>query len=221
MQGATVISRDDIAAMLSFNADKQRLGCEDEGCMAEIGGALGVDKLIVGQAGRMSDDSSEYIVNLRLMDVRKNEVENRVTESFRGEEEQLLHAVRHAVRSLLGIDVKGAGRLAVTSNEDAAAVFVDDLEKGKAPMPPLPDLSVGRHTIRLAKSGFYDWQSDFYVDPSETTATWAQLKPRPQAWYQKWWVWTIAGVVVAGAGSTAILLTRPAATTGTGIISVR
>ncbi|HUJ24629.1 MAG TPA: hypothetical protein VLW85_01320 [Myxococcales bacterium] len=39
-----VISREDIRNMLSFEKDKQSLGCEaDQACLAEIGGALGVE----------------------------------------------------------------------------------------------------------------------------------------------------------------------------------
>ncbi len=32
---------------------------------------------------------------------------------------------------------------------------------------------------------------------------------QPKAWYEKWWVWTIAGAVVIGAGGTAYAVTRP------------
>jgi len=36
-----------------------------------------------------------------------------------------------------------------------------------------------------------------------------QAARRPKAWYQKWWVWTIAGAVIIGAGGTAYAVTRP------------
>jgi hypothetical protein len=32
--------------------------------------------------------------------------------------------------------------------------------------------------------------------------------PAPQPWYSRWWVWTIAGVAVAGSVTAAVLATR-------------
>ena len=50
IQGASVIGKEDIAAMLDLEGQKQVLGCDSNtSCLAEIGGALGVDKLVVGQ----------------------------------------------------------------------------------------------------------------------------------------------------------------------------
>src|SRR5207249_4712795 len=49
-----VISREDIRNMLSFEKDKQNLGCEaDQACLAEIGGALGVEYIIAGSLAKI------------------------------------------------------------------------------------------------------------------------------------------------------------------------
>jgi TolB-like protein len=217
IEGASVISREDISAMLQLSAAKMETGCADDSCMAEIGGALGVDRLISGDVGQIGET---FIVNLRLIDVRHGEVENRVTESYRGEEEQLLRAVRHAAHALLGLPFEGAGRLAVTATQNAAHVFVDEDKKGQTPIP-IEGLKVGRHDVRVAHDGFFDWRGEIYVDPAETTSVWAQLKERPQAWYQKWWVWTIAGAVVVGATVTTVAVTRPPATVGHGTVTLQ
>ena len=39
----------------------------------------------------------------------------------------------------------------------------------------------------------------------------ADRRPRAgrSSWYEKWWVWTIVGAVVIGAGGTAYVVTRP------------
>lgn len=42
-----VIGQDDINSLLSFDKQKQSLGCDDASCFAELGGALGVEKLLV------------------------------------------------------------------------------------------------------------------------------------------------------------------------------
>jgi len=43
--------------------------------------------------------------------------------------------------------------------------------------------------------------------PEELTER--QAARRPKQWYEKWWVWTIAGAVVIGAGGAAYVVTRP------------
>jgi len=209
VEGASVVSRDDIAAILQMEAVKQQAGCADDACMAELGGALGVDRLIAGDAGKLGET---FLVNLRLIDVRHGSVENRVTESFSGDDEQLLRAVRHAARALLGLPETGKGRLAVTASQNAADVFVDQAPVGKAPLP-IDALGAGRHEVRVSQNGFFDWHGDVYVDQAETTSVWAQLKDRPQQWYQKWWVWTIVGAAVAGGVAAAVVETRPASKT--------
>jgi len=218
IEGASVISRDDMTAMLRLEQDKAFLGCSDDtSCIAEIGGALGVDKLVVGHVGKIKDS---YVVSLRLIDPREAKVDSRITESFRGDEDQLIRAVRHAGRKLLGVGSGALGKLAVSSSEEEAEVFLDDQKQGELPMAPIADLNVGRHNLRVSKSGYFDFYSDVYVDPHETSAVWAQLGERPARWYQTWWFWTIVGTVVAGAGvTTAILLTRSEPGTGNGTVT--
>jgi hypothetical protein len=42
-----------------------------------------------------------------------------------------------------------------------------------------------------------------------------RLFPEPNPWYRRWWVWTLAGVAVAGAATTtAVLVTRSNANSG-------
>lgn len=205
IEGTRVVSRDDLTAMLQLEQDKSLLGCKDDTmCIVEIGGALGVDKLVVGQVGKLA---ARYVISLRMIDPRRARVDSRVTESFRGDEEQLIRAVRHAGRRLLGVGQDAHGTLAVSATEEEAYIYLDAVKRGRLPMPPVAELPAGRHTLRVAKDGYFDWRSDVYVDPAETTAVWARLEERPARWYQKWWVWTLVGMVVAGGVTAAILLT--------------
>jgi TolB-like protein len=207
VRGASVVSRDDIASMLEMEAQKDRLTCTSEtNCLAEIGGALGVDKLVVGHAGKLGDS---YVISLRLINVRQVRVDNRVTESFKGLEDQLLRAVRLAGRSLLGIDAKEPGTLALAGSQVEAAVFLDEKDAGQLPMPAVGGLVPGRHSLRVAKKGFLDWRSDVYVEANGTTAVWAELQEAPAKWYQKWWVWGGVGALVVGGGAAAYALTQP------------
>lgn len=206
--GSTVITGDDIRSMLQLAEGKQKMGCEDDTlCFAEIGGALGVDKLVIGQVGKLAE---RFIISLRLVDVREARVDSRRTDTFRGQEEQLIRAVRLAARNLLGVAADGTGSLALASDQQEVAVHINGEEKGELPMPPLTELPAGVHTVRLTKSGYLDWQSQFFIAPDEATPMWVSLQEAPAPWYKKWWVWTIAGTVVAGsAGIIAYALTRP------------
>jgi TolB-like protein len=210
VEGASVISRADITAMLQLGEVRQQLGCDDDACMTSVAGALGVDRLITGDAGRLG---ALYIINLRLINVRTGVVENRVTETFEGDEEQLLRAVRKAARDLLGIIASQRGRLTVTASQNGARVLVDDEPHGATPLM-LPDLLPRRHSVRVTASGCFDWRGDVYIDPIETTSVWALLRPRPLTWYQQWWVWTAAGAVVAGTVTAAVIATHPPSTAG-------
>lgn len=66
--GLQVISDSDVAAMLGVERKKQMLGCTDAGCLAEIGGALGVDRIVHGSVGRVG---GSLVVNLTSVDARK------------------------------------------------------------------------------------------------------------------------------------------------------
>jgi TolB-like protein len=98
-KGIETVGRSDIQAMLGFEKQKQMLGCtEDAGCLAEIGGALGVDFLLVGTVGRIG---TLYRLDLKLVDAHKAKVVGRVGESIEGGAEQLVDAAQVGVRRLL------------------------------------------------------------------------------------------------------------------------
>jgi hypothetical protein len=195
IHGASVISHDDIKAMLQLQEQKSKLGCDDASCLAEIGGALGADKLVVGSIAKIADS---YLVALRLLSVRTVKVESRISESFMGGEDQLIRAVRHAGRRLVGVDVTDGGTLALSASEPGASVTVDSRLVGSLPMKPVSGLKPGQHLVRVQKRGHFDWNGSVYVDPGDTTALWIELNPIPLKWYQKWWVWTIMSSVAGG-----------------------
>jgi TolB-like protein len=66
--GLDVISQSDIASMLAFQKQRQMLGCTDEGCLAEIGGALGADWVLSGEAARVGSRDHVTVV---LIDPKK------------------------------------------------------------------------------------------------------------------------------------------------------
>ncbi|OGQ78017.1 MAG: hypothetical protein A2289_21395 [Deltaproteobacteria bacterium RIFOXYA12_FULL_58_15] len=69
--GFEAIGPEDINAMIGFEKTKEAVGCDDATCIAEIGGALGVDYLT---AGKIAIVGGQPIVTLKLMDVNKGRV---------------------------------------------------------------------------------------------------------------------------------------------------
>lgn len=67
VQQLDVIGMDEIKDMLSHEANKQMLGCDDDSCLAEIAGALGVDELVTGSVSLIGDTS---LLNTRRIHLR-------------------------------------------------------------------------------------------------------------------------------------------------------
>lgn len=191
-KGISVISKDEIKTMLNFEQDRQLLGCSDESCLAEIGGALGVEYLVDGNVGSMG---GVFLIHLKLIDIREAQVENRVAESFRGEESQLLSAAAFATRKLIGHQPEGQGKLEVRPSVPDAHLTVDGKQYAHSVQTPL---APGKYNLRLQAEGFHPWIGDVYVDAGDLTRIDASLSAMPEKWYQKWWLWTTVGVVVAG-----------------------
>lgn len=62
-----VTDRNDIIAVIGVEKEKSLLGCEGDSCMAELGGALGVERIVHGTVGRIE---KSLLVNLTLVDTK-------------------------------------------------------------------------------------------------------------------------------------------------------
>jgi TolB-like protein len=98
--GFDVVSQSDINAMIGFERQKQVLGCaEDSSCLAEIGGALGVDYMLTGQVGQIG---SRYRISLLVVDTKKAKVVARSAQFCDVNEDALARAAESTVGQLLG-----------------------------------------------------------------------------------------------------------------------
>lgn len=219
IEGISVISRDDIQAMLAKVQTESELGCTDNmECIVEIGAALGLAKLVTGTVGKVKDT---FVVSMQLVDIRKAEVENRVLESFEGDADELKNAVKLGAYQIAGVDyLSRMGQVAFTFNVSEA----DARMSGKA--YPLrsnqleaSNLRPGRYSLRVIadQDDYYPLRTDVYVAPGANNVRSFDIRERETPWYGEWWVWTIAGVVVAGSVTTALLLTQdePSSQSGT------
>ncbi len=97
--GFDVISQADVSAMIGFEKQKQMLGCrEDSSCLAEIGGALGVDFVLSGQVGQIG---SRLHMSFQLLESRKAKVVARAARFSNRDEDALAASAEATVREVL------------------------------------------------------------------------------------------------------------------------
>ena len=99
LQRTSVVSTDEIRAMLEHEANKEMLACEGgTSCLAEVADALGVDVLITGTIARVGE---EHIFSLKRIDPSGQTSAQQVTKRFvAGNGEEILSAIGPAVATL-------------------------------------------------------------------------------------------------------------------------
>ncbi len=145
LQGISVVSMDEVRAMLDYEADKQLLGCtEAKACHSSVGEALGVDQIIVGELGVVGDVST---LSLRRID----QAAAKVVDSFAvrltpdgGEE--FLAAIGPAVEKLFP-------ELALKPGVSRGVTPELALQLNPPPLPPWATVSTGVAAGLLALGG--------------------------------------------------------------------
>ena len=94
-----VVTERDMKEMLDFEAVKQQCGLDSDSCMAEIGGALGVDRVVGGSVSKIG---ASYLVAARVMNLRKGVVETRTDEVVGASAEELRRGAQAVGRKLFG-----------------------------------------------------------------------------------------------------------------------
>jgi hypothetical protein len=79
--GISVLTQSDVAALLGVEKTRQMLGCTESGCVAEIGGALGADRVVHGSVGRIGES---LVVNLSALDPKRATAAASVSARLRG-----------------------------------------------------------------------------------------------------------------------------------------
>ena len=169
-----VISRADIQQMLNFEESKQLVGCTaSSSCLAEIGGALGVARVVSGSLGKVG---TKYVLTLNLLDTKTAKVierESRQADSEDGLVSMAENSARYLVRALL----EGKqGDLILKVSENNAEVEIDGKLVGLSPVARMK-MASGPHTVRVSKKGFVSFARDVTVDEREPMIIDASLIP--------------------------------------------
>lgn len=223
IKGISVISQDDIKAMLAKVSMDSAVECTDSmQCVVEIGASLGLSKLVTGSVGKVKDT---FVISIQLIDTRRAEVENRVLESFAGDAEELKNAVKLAAYQLAGIDYTSRpGSIAITFNvPEGELQFGPNKEKLLNSQYTAENLVPGRYNLRVLadQDDYFPFQTDIYVAPGTANVRTLTVLERPTPWYKTWWFWTITGTVIAGAATaTGVILGLKKTELGTGKVQI-
>lgn len=113
-----VIGMDDIRSTLQLEQQKRLLGCRDDSCLAEVGGALGVRYMVAGNISRFGHT---WLLNLKLLDVRKVEVTKGLSRSISGQIDVFIQALPDAAHDLMqavpGVELRGDGQVEQVDGE--------------------------------------------------------------------------------------------------------
>lgn len=99
--------------------------------------------------------------------------------------------------------------IALSSSPAPATVSIDTVARGDTPLSV--ELEPGGHRLLFEASGFLTVEQELIVVAGQSRTLAVTLEPVPVVtpWYARWWVWAIAGAVVAGGVTGAVLATRP------------
>lgn len=108
----------------------------------------------------------------------------------------------------LALDLQSLpAEIKVSANVPGAVVSVNDLDSGVAPVQLTRPAGVYR--VAVKKLGFVPYVTTVKVNPGEQPSLQATLAPESAPVYKRWWFWTGAAVVIAGAAVGTYLVTRP------------
>ena len=167
LPGIELLSRGRTVASLKNDPGSLGLACNGApGCLTDLGKLLAVEKVVYGVVSGLGD---RYSFDLKLIDVGTGGEERRVTASVGGKREVLLSSLRAAAVHLLAPE-RYVGALEIDSSVPGAQVYVDGKAMGPTPIAgTIVGLSPERHSLRLTKLGFADFEKFVDVRFDQTT----------------------------------------------------
>jgi len=202
----------------------------DAECLSRIGQGRNADLLLYAEVGRKGD---RLLVQVRLVELKTRQM--KASEGDTDSEEGLSKALERSLEAVLGPEPSTQPepvRVEVASTPAGAEVYLDQDFKGLSPVTLV--VLPGTYSLRLAKVGYREVNQRLTVEPRKagnvvvpleavpavplempTSAPKQERKSEVTPFYQTWWFWTVVGAVVVGGATTAgVLLSKDQAKTG-------
>ena len=216
-----VLGQDQTRAAYGDTLDQVLVKCAgDPPCVARIGQKLGAAEVILVGVSELGD----VILTMQRIDVAGRIVVSRVADSLpAGAVPSDTQLAAYVNRLLPPSDFLRFGVIDIVANLSGAAVTVGGESRGLTPIQSLKLRAPATYDIRIEKSGYVPYTTKVALPPDGEIKVEAELSRRgTEAWYQHWYVLAAAGLVVAGAGGTAIYFgTRDnGGTTGDGQVRI-
>lgn len=175
-----VIGREEIARVLQWEAERQQAGCDDAGCLAEIGAAMDAARIVTGSIDRIG---GSWLVVVTEVDAKTAEPLGRVQEQIAGGEDALVAAVTRLAERLVdqtraraeGGGFAAAGSVDVASDPRGAQVYVAGRLMGTTPIK-IDNLKTGTQKLRVVRADYDPVEVDVPVYPAGTTKVAAEMR---------------------------------------------
>lgn len=203
VKGYELLSSEEVRAVLEGEANKQLVGCDESGCLAELAEAMDADLLITGSLEQSADGAP--LLSLSLLNTRALVTVNRVTLSWPGDPARLPDLARAAAQLLVREKRdRPEGHVVLTGVPLDAQVFVDDVDRTEeARTGRIGGLEVGPHVVRVTALDRLPREEHVLLVAGGSAQVDGALEPVPVT--ASSWFWIGAGAaVVAGVGATAV-----------------
>jgi hypothetical protein len=199
-----VLGPDQARAVYGDQLDQALVKCAGEAeCIARLGHKVGAAEVLLVGVSELGD----VILTMQRIDVRSRTVSARIADSLaEGSSPTDAQVDAYLQRLLPPTDFLRFGVIDIVANLPGAQVTVGAEPRGETPIQPLKLPAPASYEIRVEKVGFMPYRTRVALPPEGEIKVEANLA-RPgtaPAWYQRWYVVAGLGLVVAGAGGTAI-----------------
>lgn len=206
-----VLSPDDVRSILVQEQQRQLAGCTDEGCLAELAGALGAEMVV---SGRLALLEGVWSLSLTAVDATTVENRGRISETWGGSTLGLLELVSPVVQKLFSEAPETlVGTLELEGAVDGSRISMDGAPAGETPLDRGITVPAGAHQLELGHDGYETWTGWVVVPAGRRRTVTVEQVARPDTpLTEQWWFWGALGVLAAGGAAAAVV----AATSGTG-----
>lgn len=201
----SIIDVEDARRMYGTGLDRDVARCGGgAACIAAIGAKLGAHEVLLIGVSRFGD----VILTMQRIRVSDHKVLARVAESLAvGATPSGAGLLDYAHRIMPQTDFRRWGVIRIDANVPGATVIIGHRRRGMTPLAPVRVPAPATYPIAVTKPGYIHFEATVAVPPN------AEVRVRPvlshkRRWYQSWWVAAIAGTVVAGTVTTAVILSQ-------------